>query len=447
MFDLARVLKLAGKITGQRSRQRRLDQRRQPSRRTILRVEALEMRTVPTTIGPGQQMVVGAGQTVTGVTILAGGDLIISSGGTDKGTINNGGIETVEAGGKSFGATINVEADMEVFGLAKGTIDNGGYLNVDAGGTVRGTVINVDIMYVSSGGTAISTTIGKNGSTTLISGSSTSGTILNGGIEWVRAGAVSKGTKVNSGGTEYVFAGGVSNNLTINSGGNATMLGTVNGATINKGGTLTVFDGGSATGSIVDNGTLAFNISGSNTFAGNLTGTGTLGVQGGGTLVVNSALSSGVAATISNSSRLEFGAAANSQVTFNYQSTLKLDHSQSFTGTLAGMAVGYLDVLDLADVPFVKGVTTVQFVENGAHTQGVLTVSDQANGGPTVQLTLLGDYTGAAFSGQADGATGTSVAVGKGPTGSPADIAGVDLAATDYFFRKSRMFVKSNVSA
>ena len=63
-------------------------------------------------------------------------------------------------------------------------------------------------------------------------------------------------------------------------------------------------------------------------------------------------------------------------------------------------------MIDLGDVPFVPGVTTVQFVENGAHTQGVLTVSDQAGGGPTVHLTLLGDFSVGTFTGATDSVAG-----------------------------------------
>jgi hypothetical protein len=51
-------------------------------------VEALEERSVPTTtVGSGQQLVVNAGETVTGVTVLPGGYLLVLSGGTDIGTM------------------------------------------------------------------------------------------------------------------------------------------------------------------------------------------------------------------------------------------------------------------------------------------------------------------------------------------------------------------------
>jgi autotransporter family porin len=270
---------------------------------------------------------------------------------------------------------------------------------VDPGGTVTGTTINGDIMYVD--GTANNTTINPSGSMTVIGPGVANGTILNGSTEWIRNGAVSNGTTVNNGGTEYVFAGGVANNLTLNNGGSATMLGTVNNATINSGGTVTVYDGGAATGTIADNGTLAFALSGTNLFAGQLTGVGILSMQGTGKLVVAGVVNSNISVTVGSSSSLELQAAAGANIALGYQSTLKLDVSQGFTGTIAATP-GYQDVLNLGDVPFKAGVTTGQFVENAAHTQGVLTVSDQAGGGPTVHITLLGDFSGGPFSIAAD---------------------------------------------
>src|SRR5262249_30119691 len=105
--------------------------------------------------------------------------------------------------------------------------------------------------------------------------------------------------------------------------------------------------------------------------------------------------------TIGNSSSLELAAACNAVITFGYQSTLRLDDSQDFTGSLV-VTPGYQDVIDLGDVPFTAGVTTVTFVENAAHTQGVLTVN-AGSGGPTVQLTLIGDFNAGTITGAADG--------------------------------------------
>jgi hypothetical protein len=123
-----------------------------------------------------------------------------------------------------------------------------------------------------------------------------------------------------------------------------------------------------------------------------------LDVQGGGALVVDKALNFNGTAKIDAGSTLELAGASSTNVSFgNFESLLKLDDSQGFTGTVAGTA-GSLDTIDLADVAFVKGMTSVSFTENAQHTGGVLTVSDQAIGGPVVNLNLLGNYNAAAFS-------------------------------------------------
>jgi hypothetical protein len=232
---------------------------------------------VPTVVGPGDQLVVHDGETVSDVTVLPGGYLLVLSGGTDVRTRNQGGAETVAAGGRSLDAAISDEADMEVFGLASGVTRGGGYVNADAGGTVTGAVINDDVLYVTAAATAANTTV----------------------------------------------------------------------------------------------------------------------------------------------KTPELGAAAGAAVSLGYQSALRLDDSQDFTGTLAGLTAGYQQLLDLGDVPFLAGVTTAQFVEDPSHAQGVLTVSDQAAGGPTAQLTVLGDYGATAFSAAADGATGTAISVGASRAWTP----------------------------
>ena len=62
-------------------------------------------------------------------------------------------------------------------------------------------------------------------------------------------------------------------------------------------------------------------------------------------------------------------------------------------------------MLDLGEIPFFLGVTTVQFFWNVAHTQGLLTVGDQANGGPTARLTPLGAFRVGTFNITTDGVT------------------------------------------
>jgi RTX calcium-binding nonapeptide repeat (4 copies) len=67
-----------------------------------------------------------------------------------------------------------------------------------------------------------------------------------------------------------------------------------------------------------------------------------------------------------------------------------------------------LDGIDLTNIAYGGGTATLGFVENGADTQGTLTVSD---GTHTAALTLLGNYTLSSFQDVSDGASGTLVAM------------------------------------
>jgi hypothetical protein len=81
--------------------------------------------------------------------------------------------------------------------------------------------------------------------------------------------------------------------------------------------------------------------------------------------------------------------------------TLKIDHSSTFTGTIAGqLAIG--DVIDLADIT-AGASATVDY--SGNNSPGTLTVSD---GTHTAHIGLLGNYSLANFALLSDGHGGTS---------------------------------------
>lgn len=67
-----------------------------------------------------------------------------------------------------------------------------------------------------------------------------------------------------------------------------------------------------------------------------------------------------------------------------------------------------LDGIDLTTIAYGGGTATLGFTENGAGTQGTLTVSD---GTHTAMLTLLGNYTTSSFQDVSDGGSGTLVAM------------------------------------
>jgi hypothetical protein len=98
-------------------------------------------------------------------------------------------------------------------------------------------------------------------------------------------------------------------------------------------------------------------------------------------------------------------------VTFSSGGTLRLDDSIHFGGLVAGF--GVLDVMDLADIPFVSsggsgGATTVTWTQltSGASASGSLVV---AQGTHSANLTLLGQYAQGNFHILGDGASGMLV--------------------------------------
>jgi hypothetical protein len=81
---------------------------------------------------------------------------------------------------------------------------------------------------------------------------------------------------------------------------------------------------------------------------------------------------------------------------------LVLTDATQFSGKLQAFGLG--DKLDLRE--FDPATTTLGFVENGAMTSGVLTVTD---GALVAKITLLGQYSAASFHTSSDGVGGTYI--------------------------------------
>ena len=120
-------------------------------------------------------------------------------------------------------------------------------------------------------------------------------------------------------------------------------------------------------------------------------------VSSGGT--VNGATISGATMEI-----LSGGLTGANPITYAGGAALILDQSTTFSGTVAGLAMG--DFLDLRDISFISGTTSATFTEAGSNTSGTLTVSD---GTRIANLTLLGQYVTAQFHLTSDGHGGTVV--------------------------------------
>ena len=109
--------------------------------------------------------------------------------------------------------------------------------------------------------------------------------------------------------------------------------------------------------------------------------------------------------TLAGSSDIEMFGASKAKFTFasGATGTLTLEHSQSFAGTVAGLAQG--NYLDLGDIAYMAG-NSPSYAPNSSATGGELTVTD---GSHTASIALLGQYLAANFTTSSDGHGGTLI--------------------------------------
>ena len=380
-----------------------------------------------TTVNSGGEQYVVAGGSASGTTINSGGlDVVF---GTVSGTtISSGGFEYVMAGATASGtkikggydvvfgtaASATISGGMQyVYGLATATtVSSGGWQLVEAGATVSGTTVNSGgELYIVAGGTASSGLMGSgaievafgtdsgttiSGGTQYDYGTARGDTVLGGGMQIVEAGATASGTTVNSGGEQYIVVGGSVSATRVASGGIEVVLGTDSGATISGG---TQCDYGIANGDTLLSGGIQVVEAGA-------TASGTHVNSGGYEYVASGGVAS---ATTISGGLVEIasgGSIGSAPLTFATSGggTLQLDASISFNGLVAGF--GLPDNLDLRDIAYVSGTTTLSFTEASNNTSGTLTVSD---GTHTANIALLGQYVAAQFSIASDGHGGTMV--------------------------------------
>ncbi|WP_375313361.1 hypothetical protein WHZ77_09070 [Bradyrhizobium sp. A5] len=301
-------------------------------------------------------------------TVNAGGEQNVYVDGSATGTsINAGGLQI------DWGFTITTTIDggnQHVFGSASLTTINSGVQTVEAGGTASDTTIHGGGQDVYSGATAINTTM--DGGSQNVYGTVVQTTIANGAVQYLHGSA--SVTTVNAGSQQNVYADGFATGTTINAGGFQLDWGSAS-ATIVNGGAQYVY--GSAAGTTVLAGAQHVQSGGS---ADDTTiGAGALAyVHGGGT--IDDVIFAGANAA------------------------LVLDQASSFTGTISGWQDH--DSIDLGDILFSDGVTSLAYAQNGDNSGGTLTVSD---GTHTASLSLLGQYSAADFALSSDGHGGTLI--------------------------------------
>ncbi|MBZ9771578.1 beta strand repeat-containing protein, partial [Mesorhizobium sp. CO1-1-8] len=181
------------------------------------------------------------------------------------------------------------------------------------------------------------------------------------------------------------------------------MLGLDNqGTIIASGANALVIDTG---GSVVTNsGTLEATGSGGLTITGGLANSGML-LANGGDIVIHGQVTGDGDATIGDLSKLEFGGASSTDVTFAHDAagTLQLDDSFDFSGRIGGITND--DRLELEDILFGAGTTAV-YQANQDGSGGTLTVSDGTHG---TALHLVGSYDANGFKLADDGQGHTAV--------------------------------------
>ncbi|EPD7436100.1 autotransporter outer membrane beta-barrel domain-containing protein, partial [Escherichia coli] len=163
----------------------------------------------------------------------------------------------VSSGGSATSTTINSGGWQNVYSggsATSTTINSGGRQHVSSGGSATSTTINGGgLQIVSSGGSATSTTINSDGQQTVFSGGSATSTTINGGLQYVSRGGSATSTTIN-GGRQAVYSGASATSTTINDGWqNVYNSGSATSTTIN-GGRQAVFSGGSATSTTINGG-------------------------------------------------------------------------------------------------------------------------------------------------------------------------------------------------
>ncbi|MBR0745759.1 hypothetical protein JQ582_17665 [Bradyrhizobium japonicum] len=205
---------------------------------------------------------------------------------------------------------------------------------------------------------------------------------MDGGVQSVYGGTVVQ-TTISNGALQYLH--GNASMTTVNAGGTAT------GTTINAGGVQV--DWGAANATIVNGGVRYV--------YGSATGTtvlsGTQHVQAGGS-ADDTTIGSGALAFV------HAGGTIDDVIFAGPNASLVLAQASAFTGMISGWQDH--DSLDLGDILFSDGLTSMAYAQNNDNTGGTLTVSD---GTHVATLHLLGQYSAADFALSSDGHGGTLI--------------------------------------
>ena len=273
--------------------------------------------------------------------------------------------------------------------------------DVDTNGTYEVSIASAAAAYGLTLNDAGATVADNSGGTLTLDG--TGGSSSPNGVLRINAGAFAlNGGALHAGSLAIASSGHLSVSLGAYTGSNAISEAIVDNGTIviNDGSAVAIGGGINGTGSIV------VESKASATFTGAVAGSETVTVENTAHAVFDTPIAGTGSFVVMNGGSLEFGAADSENVTFATGSTgtLKVDHSLTarFTGTIAGLTQH--NMVDLADLTWVKGQMHATFSGNSAG--GLLTVTD---GSHSVELKLSGNYTTSRWALSHDGSGGTEI--------------------------------------
>ncbi|MCV8906821.1 autotransporter outer membrane beta-barrel domain-containing protein, partial [Escherichia coli] len=156
------------------------------------------------------------------------------NGGNVSGTLISGGEQNISSGGSAVDTTVEE-----------------GLQTVLNGGNVSGTLISGGEQNISSGGSAVDTTI-EVGLQTVFDGGSVNGTIIDGGEQHISSGGSAINTTLD--GYQTVFNGGNATGTTINGGFQDISSGGSATSTVINAGFQTLYDNSIASGTVINSG-------------------------------------------------------------------------------------------------------------------------------------------------------------------------------------------------
>ncbi|HTV31933.1 MAG TPA: hypothetical protein VME69_02365, partial [Methylocella sp.] len=306
-----------------------------------------------------------------------GGTFAINGSATINGVLTSVGTVTTDAGGKLAlsNGTIN---DSIIAG--KGTFET----NAGTNGTLRNVTISSGTIYsaIDKATTHLSgTAITNNGTIHLNGGGGANGLlVLDNSLTLKGTGALVMSTA--TGGGDAILQG---------NGETLTNASTIEGTGLIGNGSLALINEGTIdANSTAGVGGLTLNGS------GGITNTGTL-KSNGGDLTVQGAVTGSGADQIAAGGTMVFGSSVSSEQTINFANigdTLTLDHAESFSGTVAGLAAASttsFDAIDLADFNFADTKITDVTGTGAKGTTTNVTLTDSKDH-LTTTLHLLNQY-------------------------------------------------------